>query len=475
MAISKVIYKTSPQDSGTVWMDATQATAEAGDITAPKTALIASGQMVTGTGSGGSASANVKSFGAKGDGVTDDTEALESAVEYGYENNVPVMFPEGTYMVRRPLTLRSNMEIYGVGNAIIKSMTSTTTDLTVMCSEGDETITVDSTSGFQVGDSITISSDYYGSAAARYCSVGYITAISGNTITFESAYDSVKTGAVKQHEVGCLVTNACAIFRSWGMLYECENVYIHNLTLDGNKQNDEWSDWLMGCIHIDACDYETVCGITYNKVQINPTFRDLIILSSHYDGISDQGIGGGTVENCKIENPHRNGIHFGTSYAGANVLNNIIEGAELGAGVFWCSGAEDIIVEGNRITGCNKGCSDYEYGTAGNKSIVTGNIFTDINSYVFDFSLGSAADQGTLIFSNNIIVDPNSSIARFKNRNKVVFANNVINSLESGISNLFDCTGSDKISFVGNIAPNTQATIISGSPTNVINSLNSWN
>ena len=53
MAISKIIYKTSAQDTGTVWMDATPATAVAADITAPKTAMLADGVVTTGTGSGG--------------------------------------------------------------------------------------------------------------------------------------------------------------------------------------------------------------------------------------------------------------------------------------------------------------------------------------------------------------------------------------------------------------------------------------
>lgn len=53
MAISKVIYKSSSQDTGTVWMDATPATAAAADITAPKTAMLADGVLTTGTGSGG--------------------------------------------------------------------------------------------------------------------------------------------------------------------------------------------------------------------------------------------------------------------------------------------------------------------------------------------------------------------------------------------------------------------------------------
>lgn len=60
MAISKIIYKTSPQDAGTVWMDATPATATASDITAPKTAMLADGVLTTGTGSGGGGTTEIE-------------------------------------------------------------------------------------------------------------------------------------------------------------------------------------------------------------------------------------------------------------------------------------------------------------------------------------------------------------------------------------------------------------------------------
>ena len=53
MAISKVVYKSSPSATPVTWMDATSATAAASDITAPKTAMLADGVMTTGTGSSG--------------------------------------------------------------------------------------------------------------------------------------------------------------------------------------------------------------------------------------------------------------------------------------------------------------------------------------------------------------------------------------------------------------------------------------
>lgn len=50
MAVAKVIYKSSANATPETWMDATTATAAAEDITAPKTAMLADGMVVTGTG-----------------------------------------------------------------------------------------------------------------------------------------------------------------------------------------------------------------------------------------------------------------------------------------------------------------------------------------------------------------------------------------------------------------------------------------
>lgn len=50
MAISKVVYKSSPSATPVTWMDATTATAAAADIISPKTAMLANGVVTTGTG-----------------------------------------------------------------------------------------------------------------------------------------------------------------------------------------------------------------------------------------------------------------------------------------------------------------------------------------------------------------------------------------------------------------------------------------
>ncbi|AUS02786.1 pectin lyase fold/virulence factor [Vibrio phage 2.275.O._10N.286.54.E11] len=49
---------------------------------------------------------NVKDFGAVGDGVTDDTEAIQAALDTQEEN---ILFPEGTYLVSNTLTITGNV------------------------------------------------------------------------------------------------------------------------------------------------------------------------------------------------------------------------------------------------------------------------------------------------------------------------------------------------------------------------------
>lgn len=54
---------------------------------------------------------SVKDFGAKGDGSTDDTTAIQNAINYATTNAVDLFFPAGTYIVQ-PLTMTSTSYAY---------------------------------------------------------------------------------------------------------------------------------------------------------------------------------------------------------------------------------------------------------------------------------------------------------------------------------------------------------------------------
>ena len=60
---------------------------------------------------------NIKWFGAKGDGETDDTEALQKAINISSK----VVIPKGVFVVSKSLSLKDNAVIYGIGeDSVIK-------------------------------------------------------------------------------------------------------------------------------------------------------------------------------------------------------------------------------------------------------------------------------------------------------------------------------------------------------------------
>ncbi|RMG07553.1 MAG: hypothetical protein D6735_02625, partial [Acidobacteria bacterium] len=68
---------------------------------------------------------NVRDFGAKGDGLTDDTLAIRSAIAFITTRNGGILqFPEGDYIVTSPIVLPSGITIQGVGSLATGSPTN---------------------------------------------------------------------------------------------------------------------------------------------------------------------------------------------------------------------------------------------------------------------------------------------------------------------------------------------------------------
>ena len=121
---------------------------------------------------------NVKTYGATGNGTTDDTTAIKNAISKAAAGNV-VYLPAGTYRITKTLYLKSNMILRGDGAALTSLIfegsgtvsrcigithwdgDQTTTYVTVTdgMAFGSTEVTVSSASGFAAGDIVEIEED----------------------------------------------------------------------------------------------------------------------------------------------------------------------------------------------------------------------------------------------------------------------------------------------------------------------------
>jgi parallel beta-helix repeat protein len=107
---------------------------------------------------------NVKSYGAVGDGTTNDATAIQLAVTAAAVSGGTVLFPPATYKVNSQLTGAANVRLLGYGATIdfsafadataffkVEGTDGTATTLSGNAAEGDTSVSVTSVSGFSAG------------------------------------------------------------------------------------------------------------------------------------------------------------------------------------------------------------------------------------------------------------------------------------------------------------------------------------
>ena len=293
---------------------------------------------------------DVRDLGAKGDGIADDTAAIQLAIDNAKE----ILIPIGTYLISNSLTLKSDITIMGNGTikvnsdgvafAGIKAFTSGTAGIQNVQIIG---ITIDG--GGQVGGVIT---------AGKRSAIGiYLTNCTNIIID-------------KVHIKNCGVINGAApqtdsLYGGFGILAQCNNGQIKG-------------------IKITNCTVEKIAGGGFN-------FGDGIYIGgSSSTGITPEDI---LISNCTITIVGRHGIGLAeapsTSQSkNVRLLNNYISYTML-AGIDIEDGS-DMIIADCQFSNC-------------------GNFTTSGNYYVYPpgtfpvtFSLRTAIATGTA--SNNITI-----------------------------------------------------------------------
>lgn len=302
---------------------------------------------------------DVKVYGAVGDGTTDDTTAIQNAINDAIADGGSVFFPVGRYKVHTISVNGScNIDLNGSEiltaneNGFMCEPENFTTSLTTGYTKGNEPkFTVASSSGIHVGDVVVIEDSVLRETSREYYYRG-ITAvvnnISGNNIFLSNAPDTdLSANCVVTVYKKCCVNIKNGSIRNIGSMNDAE-FGIKILGASGSRIENLFVENYHKNIAIYYSCFTTVekCVIGHSKsagdawdgygisnASCSFTTIDSCSVKSGQHGISNGGwtpVYNTTINNCYIMNENINASQFGSLDAHGNVVNTVVNNCTIG-------------------------------------------------------------------------------------------------------------------------------------------------
>jgi len=386
---------------------------------------------------------DVRYYGAKGDGITDDTTAIQNAIN----SNKIIYFPPGTYKITSPLSLNSNNYLYGnkkYSKIIVES------DIHIISTSLKNNITIENLW-------------FYGNGGAGNASNLYFTDCNDLTIK------------------NCIIENA----PNRGINISTSNrvEIINNLLISNGKNKTSDGE----TIYLGLCTNSLIMG---NKIYDTGThginfFRSDQTNCSHniidtcgHTGITGSGYTGGSAEFCIVEgntikNVSRSGIIIENGANYCSISNNTIDGA-CDYGIIVSDGADgpgpiQCVIIGNTIYNINTpvtgdGTGIRVYGTnttPSNNAIIVGNTIENTEGYGVQIKYSNYSSiTGNSIKSSLNGIRLDDCIGCSVNGNIVYYSD----------SDGFSIVNCNYCSICGNTSVNNSVNIVDRSGFNLINS-----
>ena len=393
---------------------------------------------------------SVKDFGAVGDGVADDTAAIQAALNTG----LSVFIPPTTsyYKISAALNLMGNQKIFGEGRSSL--IRQTTPLASVLSASGKEHVTIEGLGIYCTGDFTNLSTGC-GVLLVR-CSHSKISKNTfencrGWAVTLRGTNDSIvsensfinapATGIVDDSDIGGDIQ---AIYGS------SRNTICNNKCNSGSGTAIK----IQSVVNGDFCDDNIITGNTVKNYSIYGiiAYRNAqAIIDVPLQSVLGTVISGNTVD----------------TITGA-VPNSILGTYTYGAGIY-LQGAEGSVVCGNIVSNTHAAAVAFAETLAPggigitnlSRCSVTGNIITGCGFFGVDIhdanNFGDVAGGG--VIADNVISRCTRGGIRVRERGRVSISGNIIDTTgRSGIGINNTATIRKWISIVGNTVRNTTGT-----------------
>ncbi len=315
---------------------------------------------------------DVRAYGAKGDGKTDNTAAIQAAEDSLPDQGGTLYFPSGTFLGH--VTLKSNVHVEGAGiNAtILKLPNGANTD--VIASKDFASLTGNTTNRDGVNrvtlDDITID---------------------GNAGNNTAGYGVRKYGG--QWNVHDVVIKNCAqdgVYSEWGS--------YGGAPLVADSMEDHWTNIML--------TVNSGSGMTWNGPH-DSVLDNFIVSSNSGNGINFENASGGVANGTQLKNSHIWG-NSSTGYGlwiktSINLDNDIVEGATGtgGIGIYVDSGGA-ILANGLQVYACETGVYISGVSPGGNNEITGITLSTITKANIVIYSAWSVRITGaTISISSN--------------------------------------------------------------------------
>lgn len=225
---------------------------------------------------------NVKEYGASGNGVTDDTEAIQNAIDEAEENGYAVHIPSGDYLVST-LWVNSNVYIFGTGR--LKGYPVRYDSITNNVSAGSNSLTVADSSFYHKNMILTIKK-------SGVSEVIVVTDINDNTISFKkfryydglSGHDYLEDSYPSGSEIH-INTVPLVITRHIYTVgtdtdenaFPIDNVMLEGISIIGNRSGFDNAKYTIYDITLNGCIFAyRVKGLTINGGTYGTCFNNCI-------------------------------------------------------------------------------------------------------------------------------------------------------------------------------------------------------
>lgn len=347
--------------------------------------------------------------------IGDDNQVLQAAVDYiaGLGGGTVEIGP-GEYLMRNSLHLRPHVTVRGTkGRTILRKADSSLSALALDGDFGEQQITVQDPSGFDVGCGVAVWDDR---AGGFHTTVAQIIGRRGGTFAID-----------RPLMADCMVHNHAQAATVFPVVsgYDVRGVRVENLIIEGNKQAN---------VHLNGCRGAGI--FLYHGY--GTTIRECRVHAYHGDGISFQQSNDVTVTDCESENNTHLGIHPGSG-SQRPVVKNCFARNNGTDGLFLCWRVrhglfENNLLEGNGRFGISIGHKDSDnllqmnhvrqngkagvffrnetFGMAAHRNRLMGNVIENNGADGAAAGIHIRGDTDRLIFESNTIRDTRQGAAR---------------------------------------------------------------